>query len=103
MAVTPEGPRRFVPTPVVYVLEIDKRPILAFEAISGREAKELLKETWLLEDLKRHRSSGVPLWNGKAKIRVGVAVGDQVADVKALLAETQSELPIVYLVPIDDR
>jgi hypothetical protein len=45
----------FIPRPVVFVLEINKRPILAFEALSGRDAKQLVHEPWLQQDLKRLR------------------------------------------------
>ena len=45
--------KRYVPTPTVFVLEIDQRPILAFEARSAREAQELTKEEWLRDDLRR--------------------------------------------------
>jgi hypothetical protein len=93
----------FVPRPVVYVLEVNKRPILAFEALTGRDAKQLIHEAWLRQDLKRLRSNGRPLWDGKARLRVGVAVGAQVSEVKALLREASkgTELAIVYLTPLD--
>jgi hypothetical protein len=97
------SPKRFVAKPTVFVLEIDQRPILAFEATSAREAQELAKEDWLLADLKRLRSNGEPLWNGKTRLRIGPAVGEQVAEVKSKIesATDDGELAIVYLVPLD--
>ena len=95
-------PNRFIPQPVVFVLEIEGRPILAFEATSAREAKELLKERWLLDDLLSHRTDGIPLWNGKERLRTGIAIGEQLAEVKAALKRIENqELPIVYLVALD--
>jgi hypothetical protein len=95
-------PNHFIPHPVVFVLEIAGRPTLAFEATSGREAKELLRERWLLDDLLKHRTNGIPLWDGKAKLRTGIAVGEQLAEVRALLnGAAGQDLPIIYLVPID--
>ena len=93
----------FIPRPVVYVLEINERPILAFEAMSGRDARELIHEPWLRLDLKRLRSNGAPLWDGKARLQVGVAVGAQVDEVRSLLrAELKgTDLAIVYLTPLD--
>lgn len=79
--------------------------ILAFQAISIGEAREVIKETWLRDDLQRLRSEGSPLWDGKAKLRVGLAMGQQVAEVKAMLREKPkgSDLTIVYLVSLEER
>ena len=97
------SPRRFVANPSVFVLEIDQRPILAFEAISAREAQELAKEHWLRADLKGLHSDGKPLWDGKVRLRIGPAFGEQVAEVKSAIeaATDDGELAIVYLVPLD--
>jgi hypothetical protein len=35
----------------VLTLEVDGRPILAFEASGTRQAQQICKETWLLDDL----------------------------------------------------
>jgi hypothetical protein len=66
MIVTRKG-AAFVAQPVVYVLEIDKWPVLAFEAVSGREAAQLIREAWLKEDLLRMSSNGQPLWGRKSQ------------------------------------
>ena len=95
--------KRFVAQPSVFVLEIEKRPILAFEAVSAREAQELAKEHWLQEDLKRLSSNGKPLWNGKSRLRIGPASGEQVDEVRTAIRTVSAydELAIVYLVPLD--
>lgn len=97
-------PVRFVPMPKVFVLEIDDKPILAFEARSALEARELKNESWLLNDLRRLTSSGLPIWNGKAKLRVGPADGDTADELQATLRNRITpDLPIAYLVPIDGK
>jgi hypothetical protein len=44
----------------VFTLEVDGRATLAFEASATRQAMELCKESWLLDDLTFLRSNGVP-------------------------------------------
>lgn len=96
------NPSRFVPTPKLFVLEIDRTPILAFEACSAKEARELQTERWLLDELRRLRSAGRPLWNGRAKLRIGPADGDTIDELQATLrSRVTADLPIAYLVPID--
>src|SRR4051794_33372332 len=94
---------RFVAKPTIFVLEIDQRPILAFEATSAREAQQLSKERWLQDDLKRLRSDGQPLWDGKARLSIGPAAGEHVSDVKEAIAASSDsgELAIIYLVLLD--
>ena len=89
----------YIQRSMVFVLEINKRPILAFEAFSGMDSKQLLHEPWLHEDLKRLRSNGEPLWDGRAKLKVGVAAGAQVAEATASLraATKGDEMAVVYL------
>lgn len=103
MTTHPKVSNRYVPQPLVFVLEIDGRPTLAFEAVSAREAKELVRERWLLDDLLKYRTGGIALWDGKGKLRTGIAVGEQINEVKARLKEGAAgqDLSIVYLVPID--
>ena len=40
----------------VFTLEVDGRPVLAFEAVRLRDAQELCKEAWLHDDLRSLRS-----------------------------------------------
>jgi hypothetical protein len=103
MVVRRNTTNRFVATPAVYVLEIGDRPILAFQATSVREAREVLKEPWLREDLVRLRSNGTPLWDGAARMETGPAVGEHLAEVQAALENAPSgeDMAIVYLVRLD--
>ncbi len=68
-----------------------------------REARELCHEQWLKGDLTEAKSDGVPVWDGKAKLRARVAVPDEIA----LFAEAKNNggpsdgLMLVYLVELD--
>ena len=73
---------RYVAKPVVFVLEIEQRPVVAFEAVSAREARELAKERWLQDHLKRLRSNGRPLWR-KFSAPNRWAIGEQVDEVRS--------------------
>jgi hypothetical protein len=49
----------------VYVISASERPLVAFEATSRREAKELCKEEWFREELLSLRSGNLQIWNGE--------------------------------------
>jgi hypothetical protein len=89
--------------PSTFTIVIDGRPILVFEAKNLREAFELCHEQWLESDLAEATSEGLPLWDGKAKIRARIALPEE----SALLAEAQNSgqpsegLMLVYLVELD--
>jgi hypothetical protein len=90
----------------VFVLVIDHVPIVAFRAKSIREAIELGREAWLLEDLKHLTSDRVPLWDGKAPIKARTALAEEAARYHQSAAERTDEradLPLVFLVAIDDQ
>lgn len=89
--------------PRVFVLQIGQVPILAFEAISTVEARELAKEEWFRSELLAARSGGQAVWDGDAHLEIGPAVGEQVDEVRNLLrACTRLDLPIVYLIKLDN-
>lgn len=89
--------------PSTFTIVIDARPILVFEAKNLREASELCDERWLETDLTEATSDGLPLWDGKAKIRARIALPEE----SALLAEAQNSgqpsdgLLLVHLVELD--
>jgi len=92
------------PPPTVFVLEIDGQPILAFRAATFRQARELGKEDWLQEDLKRMMIGHRPLWDGKAPISVRRAEpAEEVYYVDAKTEDAAGDLPLVYLVRRDDE
>ena len=66
---------RYVAKPAVFVLEIEQRPVVAFEVVSAREARELAKERWLQDDLAPNR------W----------AIGEQVDEVRSAIRSALAE------------
>jgi hypothetical protein len=92
------------PPPIVFVLEIDGQPILAFGAATFRQARELGKEDWLQEDLKRMTFGHRPLWEGKSPIGVRRAKpAEEVYYVDTKTENAAGDLPLVYLVQRDDE
>jgi len=87
----------------IFTIEIGDTPTLTFEAQNLREAHELCHEQWLKDDLAEAKSGGVPLWDGKAKLRARIALPDE----SALFAEANNNgqpsdgLMLVYLVEPD--
>ena len=63
----------------VFTLEVDGRPILAFEAGSHRDAQQICKETWLHDDLAELQSGGVPLYTAQSKLSVRPATAEEEA------------------------
>ena len=58
------------PLGIVFAMEIDGRPTLAFAAKNTREASELCKEDWLRADLSVLTSNGIPLCTAAAELTV---------------------------------
>jgi hypothetical protein len=90
----------------VFVLVIESVPILAFRARSLGEAMELGREAWLLEDLRHLTSDRVPLWDGKAPIRIRSARPAEGQRYREGLHDAScddDELPLVYLIGLDDH
>jgi hypothetical protein len=63
--------------PSIFTIEIGGRPTLTFEAQNLGEAHELCHEQWLKDDLAEAKSDGVPLWDGKAKLRARIALPEE--------------------------
>ena len=87
----------------IFTIEIGDTPTLTFQAQNMREAQELCHEQWLKDDLVEAKSAGVPLWDGKAKLRARTALPDE----SAVFAEAKNTgqrtdgLMLVYLVELD--
>src|SRR3979411_799840 len=87
----------------IFTIEIGDTPTLTFEAQNQREAQELCHEQWLKDHLAKAKSDGVPLWDGKVKLRARMASPDE----KALFAEAKNNgqrsdgLMLIYLVKLD--
>jgi hypothetical protein len=86
----------------VYTLEIGGIPVLTFRARNHREAQSILKEEWLLADLRAIRSNGVPVWDGKAKLSVRNADATEASryERESKHQPIPDDLPIVYLVEL---
>lgn len=87
----------------VYVVEIDDRAVAAFEAISGREARELNNEAWLKDDLAKLASNGSPLWTTDSLMTIRAATANEMslfwqAEKKVV---PDGELTLAYLVDLD--
>jgi hypothetical protein len=87
--------------PSIFTIVIDDKPILSFEAQNIREAFELARERWLLDDLAKARADGVPLWQGKAKVRARLCTHDEAASYSASPTSTDGDIKLVYLVKRD--
>jgi hypothetical protein len=89
--------------PSIFTIEIGDTPTLSFEAQNLREAHELCHEQWLKGDLAEAKSNGVPLWDGKTKLRARMSSPVE----SAMFAEAKNSgepsdgLMLVYLVELD--
>jgi hypothetical protein len=89
--------------PSIFTIEIGDTPTLAFEAQNFREARELCHEQWLKDDLAEAKADGIPVWDGKGKLRARSALPEE----RALFAEAKNNgqpsdgLMLVYLVELD--
>jgi hypothetical protein len=99
----PESKKMKVGFSRVFTFESDGRPILAFEASGTREAQQLCKESWLLNDLSFQTSGGVRVRTAKSKLTVRLASPDE-ATVFALVANStdpSDDMVLAYLVELD--
>lgn len=97
-----DKPRPSKQQPRVWILEVDRVPTLAFEAMNHLEAKQMAREQWLKEDLAGQTSEGVPLWTSGQKLSVRPPTEDERAAYQdgAKVGEAH-ELVMVYLRPLD--
>jgi|KBSSwiStaDraftv2_1062776.scaffolds.fasta_scaffold393479_2 hypothetical protein len=85
----------------VFTLEANGIPILCFPAGTHREAQSLLKEVWLLSDLRTIKSRDKPVWDGQARLSVRQATPEEISRfTREKKDTTEDDLPIVYLVPL---
>jgi hypothetical protein len=88
----------------IFRLEVAGTPTLTFEAKNLREAHEVCREKWLLDDLLRLTSNGIALLDARAKLRVRYAAETE-ADIyrngSAIAQVPDDDLVLVYLVELD--
>ena len=87
----------------VFTLEVDGRATLAFEASATKQAMELCKESWLLDDLTFLRSNGVPLGAVGSRLSVRPATPEEITvyEQAAESAEPSDDMVLAYLVELD--
>jgi hypothetical protein len=88
----------------VFTLEVDGRPILAFEAGGHRDAQQICKEAWLHDDLGELKSGGVPLYTTQSKLSVRPATPEEETVFLGQAAnarEPSDDMPIGYLIEPD--
>jgi hypothetical protein len=91
------------PAQSVFAMDIDGKPVIAFEARNLREAGELCREAWLQDDLALLTSNGIPLYAAGAKMKVRPASQEEAQayrDAEAEAAECD-DLLLAYLVELD--
>jgi hypothetical protein len=90
---------------VIFTIEVDGRPTVAFEARQLREAAELGKEKWFRADLTTLSSNGEPICGVGSKIRARVANEVERRQYREASqgAPTSDDILLVYLVDLDGR
>jgi hypothetical protein len=89
----------------VFTLEVDGRPTIAFEASGTKEAWQICRESWLLNDLSILTSAGARLRTAKSKLSVRLASPDE-ATIFRLVANAEDptdNMTIAYLVKLDGQ
>jgi hypothetical protein len=89
-----------------FVLETGGRALLAFMAGGLEQAKQLCAEDWFVEELASYRSSGYPIWDGAAELKVRRANPREAAEIQIALtgelARKEYEgYVFVFFVPVD--
>jgi hypothetical protein len=87
----------------VFTLEVDGRPILTFESDNSAQAKQLSKETWLIDDLSTLTSGGAPITTPQSTLSVRFANAEEaiVFGHVAQTAKLSDDLMIAFLVELD--
>ena len=88
---------------LIFTLEIDGKPTVAFEAKQLREADQLCKEEWLRADLNQLASNGVPLCRIGSTMKARLASESESALYREVAAEASAldDIVFAYLVEID--
>jgi len=90
--------------PAIFTLDIDGKPTLSFEAKNLREAHEICHEKWLREDMARLKSRGIPLWDGKVRLRARYASEAEATAYREAArdaVQSSDEILLAFLVDLD--
>ena len=88
----------------VFVLDVDGKPTLAFEARNQMEARELCRELWLRVDLSSLSSNGIPLCDANSRLTARLATAEEAkvfGEAAKIAASSSDELVLAYLVELD--
>ncbi len=87
----------------IFVLEIDGRPTLAFEAADVKQAREISGDADLRTDLCALTSAGVPICTGAAVLTARPANGDETRSFERAvhLAPASDEPTMAFLIQVD--
>jgi hypothetical protein len=90
------------PQQLIYTILSDDEPIAALEA-TGKEARELCKAGWFLDELSLLKSNGIPLYGPGIRLRARPATEDEWLrfDAGAKEAGESEDMLFVYLVELD--
>ena len=88
--------------PVIYTVEVDGKPTLAFAGYP-REAAEICKEEWFRDDLTGLTSSGVPLCRARLNAQASDCERKRNGDNQeaAKEANASEDILLVYLIELD--
>ncbi|MEO8320782.1 MAG: hypothetical protein ABI561_20935 [Bradyrhizobium sp.] len=91
------------PLGLIFTIEVDGRPTIAFEARQLREAAELCNEGWLRDDLTNLSSNGDPLCGIGSKLRARTATEPERAVYREVAQEAgiSDDILLAYLVELD--
>jgi hypothetical protein len=92
--------------PSIFTVDVDGQSILSFEAANFREAAEMLKEGWFLDDLRTLNSDGRPLWDGTARLQSRLASEAEAERYHAMADEAGDEagdLLLAFHLTLDGR
>jgi hypothetical protein len=88
---------------LIFTIEVDGRPTVAFEAKKKQEAIELCSEDWLRADLTTLTSYNAPVCQARSKLnaRLSNATERTLYQRAAANAPPSDDLLLVYLVDLD--
>jgi hypothetical protein len=88
---------------LIFTIEVDGKPTVAFEARQLREAAEICSEEWLRADLNALSSNGVPLCGIGTKLRARIANEHERTVYRQAVqaAEASDDILLAYLVELD--
>jgi hypothetical protein len=89
-----------------FVLEINRTPVLAFDATSDRAARARVREPWFIEELARMRSNGKPILSPNDQCRVRAALPTEMAAVSLQRGldgarGEDTKYAFAFLIPVD--